>query len=180
MIDLYYESDDVSKGHREMYLDIEVTTEGGFSDTEEVWQPLTSISFYDRAGDQYVAILVDPDNKVKSKVTNNLVLESVKTERELMNKFLTHYASVAPTIITGWNIEFFDIPYLYNRMTRILGETTARTMSPIKDVIWLKHRNRYRISGVACLDYMALYKNFTYSEESSYSLEAISQKELVS
>ena len=178
LIDLYYESDDVSKGHREMYLDIEVATEGGFSDTEEVWQPLTSISFYDRAGDQYVAILVDPDNKVKSKVTNNLVLESVKTERELMLKFLTHYASVAPTIITGWNIEFFDIPYLYNRIRKVLGTKEADRLSPINDVIWLKHRNRYKLQGVACLDYMALYKNFTYSEESSYSLEAISQKEL--
>ena len=178
LIDLYYESDDISKGHREMYLDIEVATEGGFSDTEEVWQPLTSISFYDRAGDQYVAILVDPDNKVKSKVSDKLILESVKTERELIQKFLNHYASVAPTIITGWNIEFFDIPYLYNRIRKVLGTKEADRLSPINDVIWLKHRNRYKLQGVACLDYMALYKNFTYSEESSYSLEAISQKEL--
>ena len=88
------------------------------------------------------------------------------------------YYEIKPTIITGWNIDFFDIPYLYNRMCKILGENIARTLSPIKDVIWLKHRNRYRISGVSCLDYLALYKNFTYSEESSYSLEAISQKEL--
>jgi DNA polymerase elongation subunit (family B) len=88
------------------------------------------------------------------------------------------YHEVQPTIITGWNIDFFDIPYLYNRLVKVVGESTARTMSPIKDVIWLKHRNRYRISGVSCLDYMALYKNFTYSQESSYSLEAISQKEL--
>lgn len=178
LVDLYYESDDVSTGHREMYLDIEVGTEGGFSDTEEVWQPLTSISFYDRAADQYVAILVDPAGKVTPKVSSNLILESVKTEKELMHKFLTHYASVAPTIITGWNIEFFDIPYLYNRIQKVLGTKVADKLSPINDVIWLKHRNRYKLQGVACLDYMALYKNFTYSEESSYSLEAISQKEL--
>ena len=82
----------------------------------------------------------------------------------MLNKFLTKYQEIAPTIITGWNIDFFDIPYLYNRMVKVVGERKAKTLSPISDVIWLKHRDRYKIAGVSCLDYMGLYKNFTYSK----------------
>lgn len=174
LIDMYTDSDDLSTGHRTIFIDIEVDIENGFPTVETAQNEITSIAIYDQAGDARYVWVLDKGNVVKS----TDVIQSCPTEYDLLQKFLFKYYEIRPTIITGWNIDFFDIPYLYNRMTRILGETTARTMSPIKDVIWLKHRNRYRISGVACLDYMALYKNFTYSEESSYSLEAISQKEL--
>jgi len=174
LIDMYTDSDDLSTGHRTIFIDIEVDIENGFPTVETAQNEITSIAIYDQAGDARYVWVLDKGNVVKS----TDIIQSCPTEYDLLQKFLFKYYEIRPTIITGWNIDFFDIPYLYNRMTRILGETTARTMSPIKDVIWLKHRNRYRISGVACLDYMALYKNFTYSEESSYSLEAISQKEL--
>lgn len=174
LIDMYTDSDDLSTGHRTIFIDIEVDIENGFPTTEAAQNEITSIAIYDQAGDSRYVWILDKANVVKS----TDVIRSCNTEYDLLQKFLFKYQEIRPTIITGWNIDFFDIPYLFNRMCHILGETTARTMSPIKDVIWLKHRNRYRISGVACLDYMALYKNFTYSEESSYSLEAISQKEL--
>lgn len=178
LIDLYFESDDPSQGHRELFIDIEVSTEGGFSTAEEAWQPLTSIAFHDRVGKQSVAILVDPKRNLKPYKDSKLTLEVVQTEYELISKFLTYYIEIRPTIITGWNIDFFDIPYLYNRITKIAGKQYADALSPINEVIYLKHRNRYRIMGVSCLDYMALYKLFTYSEEVSYSLDAISKKEL--
>jgi DNA polymerase elongation subunit (family B) len=174
LIDMYTDSDDLSTGHRTIYIDIEVDIANGFPSTEEAQNEITSIAIYDQANDARYVWVLDKARVVQS--TN--VVESCSDEYELLQKFLYRYQLIQPTIITGWNIDFFDIPYLFNRMVRVLGENKARHMSPIKDVIWLKHRNRYRISGVACLDYMALYKNFTYSEESSYSLEAISQKEL--
>ena len=65
LIDLYFETDDPSVGHRELFIDIEVSTEGGFSSAEEAWQPLTSIAFHDRVGKQSVAILVDPKRNIK-------------------------------------------------------------------------------------------------------------------
>jgi DNA polymerase elongation subunit (family B) len=181
LIDLYADSDDASVGHRVMFLDIEVDTTNGFPSTEKAENEITSIALQCASdgdpGPKYVFIL-DADRTVPSGNRNGVEIISVQTELELLQKFLLIYYDLRPTIITGWNIDFFDIPYLYNRLRNMLGEQLARTLSPIKDVIWLKHRDRYRISGVACLDYMALYKNFTYSEESSYSLEAISQKEL--
>lgn len=178
LIDMYYESDDSSVGHRELFFDIEVSTEGGFSSAEEAWQPLTSIAFYDKAGDQKVVIIVDKEQILKSQVKEGLILESVQTEFELISTFLRYYLEIRPTILTGWNIDYYDVPYLYNRIKKVAGDQYANSLSPINEVIYLKHRNRYRIMGVSCLDYMALYKLFTYSEESSYSLESISQKEL--
>jgi len=178
LIDLYYESDEPSVGHRELFIDIEVSTVGGFSTAEEAWQPLTSIALHDRVGNQSIAIIVDTLGKLKPYTKPGIILEVVQTEYELISKFLSYWIEIRPTIVTGWNIDFFDIPYLYNRMIQVVGKQYADSLSPINEVIYLPHRKRYRIMGVSCLDYMSLYKLFTYSEESSYSLESISQKEL--
>jgi len=178
LIDLYYETDDLSQGHRELFFDIEVSGEGGFSTAENADNPLTSISFYDKAGDRYVAILIDKKRKVQPVNEGNFILDVVQSEVELINLFLRYYIEIQPTILTGWNIEFFDIPYLYNRITKVCGSTYANVLSPINDVQYIRNRNRYKIMGVSILDYMALYKNFTYSEQPSYALDAISKKEL--
>jgi len=178
LIDLYTDSDEISTGHRTLFIDIEVDIENGFPTPEKAENEITSIAIYDEAGDQRFVWILDKDAQVPSTKEGNFETISCSDEASLLSKFLLTYYEIQPTLITGWNIDFFDIPYLYNRICHILGEKQARTLSPINDVIWLKHRNRYRISGVSCLDYMALYKNFTYNEESSYSLEAISQKEL--
>ena len=178
LIDMYTDSDEASVGHRTLFIDIEVDIATGFPTPEEAQNEVTSIAIYDQAGDQRFVWILDKDQVVENVQKPGYEVVSCHDEHTLLSKFLYRYYEIQPTIITGWNIDFFDIPYLYNRMVKILGETQARSLSPINDVIWLKHRNRYRISGVSCLDYMALYKNFTYSQESSYSLEAISQKEL--
>ena len=178
LIDLYTDSDEASVGHRTLFIDIEVDIESGFPTPEKAENEVTSIAIYDQVGDQRCVWILDKDDVVDDVNKPGYEVSSCSDERILLSRFLVKYQEIMPTIITGWNIDFFDIPYLYNRLCHILGEKQARTMSPINDVIWLKHRNRYRISGVSCLDYMALYKNFTYNEESSYSLEAISQKEL--
>lgn len=178
LIDMYTDSDESSVGHRILTIDIEVDIADGFPTPDTAEHEITSIAIFDHAGNNRYVWILDKTGVVESTVKNNVEIISCCDEYTLLSKFMSTYYEIQPTIITGWNIDFFDIPYLYNRLVKVLGENMARTMSPIKDVIWLKHRNRYRISGVSCLDYMALYKNFTYSQESSYSLEAISQKEL--
>ena len=114
---------------------------------------VTAIAIYDEAGDQKHVWILDKDRKVASTKKGNFETTSCQDEATLLSKFLLKYYEIQPTLITGWNIDFFDIPYLYNRICHVLGESQARTLSPIKDVIWLKHRNRYRISGVSCLEY---------------------------
>lgn len=178
LIDMYYETDDMSEGHRELFFDIEVSTEGGFAKPDDPWQPLTSISFHDRAGKRTVAIIIDKNNTVKPYTDVDLTLEVVSNELDLINKFLTYYLEIRPTILSGWNIDFFDIPYLYNRIGRVLGKEFANMLSPIGEVEHLKNRNMYKIQGVTSYDYMYLYKLFTQNEEVSYALDAISKKEL--
>ena len=178
LIDMYYETDDMSDGHRELFFDIEVNTEGGYAKPEDPWQPMTSVSFYDRAGKRKVAIIVDKDNVIKPYTDANLILEVVTNEMDLINKFLTYYVEIQPTILSGWNIDFFDIPYMYNRIVIVAGKQFANMLSPIGEVEFLKNRNMYKIQGVTSYDYMYLYKLFTQNEEVSYTLDAISKKEL--
>jgi len=178
LIDMYTDSDEPSIGHRVMYIDIEVDIKDGYPTPEEAQNEITSIALYDEANDHRYVFILDKEGIVETTKKERYVVISCIDERTLITSFMSAYNKINPTIITGWNIDFFDIPYLVNRMNRVMSETYARQLSPIGDVFWLQHRNRYRIAGVSCLDYIALYKNFTYSQESSYSLEAISQKEL--
>lgn len=178
LIDLYYESDDPSSNHRELFFDIEVSTEKGYSTPEEAWQPLTSVAFYDRVSKQSVVIIVDSKRKLQGLSKKHVKLEIVQTEQELISKFLDYYVEISPSILTGWNIDYYDIPYLYNRIKNVMGKDYASLLSPIGEITLNTRNNRYRIAGVSSLDYMALYKLFSAGEEPSYSLDWISQKEL--
>ena len=178
LIDLYYESDDPSVGHRELFFDIEVGSDGGFATTENVFQPITSVAMFDKAGKREIVLLLDKKAQVQNVTKSEFILECYRTEEELLSAFLRYYAEIQPTILTGWNIDYFDVPYLYRRITKLLGKRSADTLSPIGEVNYDERAERFFIAGVSCLDYIGMYKLFTYSEEPSYSLEAISQKEL--
>ena len=96
----------------------------------------------------------------------------------MYKRFFEVYLETEPTIITGWNIDTFDMPYLYNRIMVVVGKSAADLLSPIKIVDWNKHRKRYMFAGVSCLDYYALYRLFTYTQLSSYRLDAVAELEL--
>ena len=70
------------------------------------------------------------------------------------------------------------MPYLYNRACKVVGSDIANLISPIREVKWNKHRKRFMFAGVSCLDYLALYKLFTYTQLSSYRLDAVAEHEL--
>jgi DNA polymerase elongation subunit (family B) len=93
-------------------------------------------------------------------------------------KFLELYETIAPDVITGWNIDNFDIPYLFNRMKRILGDSQAKRLSPIGQAFYSPYRQRWFLAGVSCLDYLSLYKKFNYNELPNYRLDTIGQIEL--
>jgi len=100
------------------------------------------------------------------------------SERELLMKYLTYVESVNATIWTGWNIDFFDVPYLYNRIKNVCGENQANRLSCIGKTYWSPYRNRYSIAGVSIMDYIGLYKRYNFGLESSYTLNHIAMKEL--
>jgi len=178
LVDKYLDSDEISDNHQEIILDIEVSMEGGKPDIDRATNPITAISFYLSKSDSYTAIILDPNKKIKSHKKDNVNVISVGSEEDLLNKFLLLYIEAAPTVLTGWNTDYFDVPYLYHRLQRILGPEMAGCLSPIGIVKWVAYRERYRLAGVNCLDYLALYKKFTFSEEPTYNLDAIATKEL--
>ncbi len=105
-----------------------------------------------------------------------------KSEKDLLSGFIDLWIKLDPTIISGWNSEFFDIPYLYYRIRKVLSEDMAQFLSPIKKV---KSTNIFDagnmveyvgIGGINHLDYMNLFKKFITKQEPSYALGNIGEK----
>ena len=171
LIDQYGESDEVSIGHTTLIFDIEVEMNSGLPDIDKAGNAITSIAGHDSVTNDYFVYVVS-DSYV-DKTIKGAQVRSFKTEADLLEAFLNKWQEINPTIVTGWNIDYFDITYLYNRLRNVLGERMANKLSSIGKVSWNKYRKRYIIAGVSCLDYLALYKNFTYQEFPNYRLDTI-------
>ncbi len=148
LVDRYGESDEISQGSRELIIDIEVEVKGGFPDPSRADNKITAIAIYDKVADKYSCFILGD-------VPNTDVVESFKSEEELLQRFYQKYLEINPTIITGWNVDGFDIPYLYNRTERVMGKQIANALSPIGEVFYSEHKKKYKIAGVSVLDYLA-------------------------
>jgi DNA polymerase elongation subunit (family B) len=177
LIDNYGDSDEVSKGHTLFTFDIEVEMNSGLPDINEAGNAMTSVAGHDSVSGDYFVYVVNPGEKIDKTIKGARVI-SFDTEEDMVMAFLNKWKEINPTIVTGWNIDYFDVTYLYNRIKVLFGERTANELSPINKVSWNKYRSRYIIAGVSCLDYLALYKNFTYTELPNYRLDTVAQKEL--
>lgn len=108
-----------------------------------------------------------------------------KNEVELLTRFIDSWMHLKFDVITGWNIEFFDIPYLINRIINVLGKREAEKLSPWKIIeerrieIRGKENQVYNIAGIANLDYFQLYRKFKFGNKESYKLSFIAQDEEV-
>ena len=180
LVDTYTNSDIPSTGHNILFFDIEVEMETGTPDMEKAENAITSIAAYFSNTKKYTVFVLDTDNSAsKTKLDDSSVeLISCPTEKDLLKNFYDYYQKNPPTIITGWNCDFFDIPYLFNRTKNILGKKMALRISPIGEHFFSPYRNRYFFGGVSILDYLTVYKKFTYTQLPSYSLDAVSKKEL--
>ena len=176
LIDAYEDSDEPSKGHRVVTIDIEVSSEGGFPVIEEGDKEITAIAIHDDATKQYTAFILDKEMKLKDSVSDGVEIKSYDNEESLLMHFFTKWEEIRPSIVTGWNIDNFDMVYLYNRAKRVVGETNAKRLSPIGICYFNKFLERMTIAGVSCLDYMILYKKFSGKNEPSYALGAIGKK----
>ena len=174
LVDNYTDSDDVSNGHRTMIFDIEVEVTEGFPDIQKADNIITAIGFNNPLTDEYFCYVLDTKEKLNLKTKKNEIVKSFTDEYDLLNAFFMKYLEIKPTILTGWNVEFFDIPYLFNRACKVVGQNIAELLSPIRVVKWSDFGNgKYKIAGVSVLDYLQLYKKFTFSERSSYRLDDI-------
>ena len=109
-----------------MTFDIEVEMETGLPSIEEADNEITAISLHDGITDTYYALILDKGGKLQETIKKeNRIIKAFRSERELLNAFLIVYEHIQPTIITGWNVDAFDIPYLFNRISKVLGKSNA-------------------------------------------------------
>ena len=181
LIDLYYDSDLVSKGHRDFFFDIETAKdENGYSTIQDVRTAITSIAYYDKTGKDRRVLVLDEQKRIKETEIqgDGYVLEIFRDERDLLTRFINKFAEIQPTVITGWNTDGYDIPYLLGRAKKVLGAQAIKKLSPAGIVEYNPKKERWKIFGVSSLDYIKLYKNFTYTELPNYRLDTVARKEL--
>jgi DNA polymerase elongation subunit (family B) len=181
LIDLYYDSDLVSKGHRDFFFDIETAKdENGYSTIQDVRTSITSIAYYDKTGNDRRVLILDEQNRIKEREIqgDGYILEIFRDERDLLTRFINKFAEIQPTVITGWNTDGYDVPYLMGRCKKILGAQAIKKFSPAGVVEQNPKTGKWKIIGVSSLDYIKLYKNFTYTELPNYRLDTVAKKEL--
>ena len=161
-------------------IDIETGAENGFPDIESADQEILAISIKDSYTGRIVVFGARPfDNK-----HSDVDYMHFRTEESMLTAFLQYWNENFPDVITGWNVQLFDIPYIARRIDRILGERAAKSLSPWKLIsrreIYIRGRKQiaYDLPGIACLDYLQLYRKFTYTNQESYRLDHICMVEL--
>ena len=170
---------DVSKV-RIFTIDIEVASENGFPTTDAVAEEILAITIQNYATKQIVSWGQGAFVNKKE----NVSYINCNSEVHLLRSFLAFWTKNYPDVITGWNCNLYDIPYICGRIDRVLGQKEMRTFSPWnmvrKGIIKIMGREHvsYTISGIACLDYLDLYKKFTYKAQESYRLDYIAEVEL--
>ena len=161
-------------------LDIEVGSENGFPDPYLANEPITAIAIKYINGAMTVFACGD------YKVQGDEVYIKCDDEYNLCKKFLRFWEENCPDAISGWNIKFFDIPYIVNRFNKILGEDETKKLSPWgyinsrKTVMNNRELVAYDFVGVSTLDYIELYRWYAPGGKSqeSYSLNNICNVEL--
>jgi len=161
-------------------LDIEVASEQGFPDVESCVEEILAISIQDYTTKQIVTWGVKPFENNRKDVT----YFHCPTEYDLLNHFINYWMQDVPDVITGWNIQLYDIPYICKRLRRVLGEKLMKRMSPwglcSEGEVHIMGRTHttFDVGGVCQLDYLDLYKKFTYKAQESYRLDYIASVEL--
>lgn len=176
LIDLYENDDEPSIGHKVLFLDIEVDIEDGFPNVDEGDKEITAIALYDDITKKYTALILDKEGVLQDSNNENIEIISFQDEEGLISKFISKVEEIRPTIMTGWNVSQFDMPYLYNRICRVMGKNFVSRLSPINTCYINKFKKELLIAGVSILDYMILYKKFMGRNEPSYALNAIGKK----
>ena len=161
-------------------LDIETTAEQGFPDVHSCVEEVLTISLQDYATKGIITWGVKPF-QVKQK--NHKYIQCTD-EFDLLNKFIDWWMKYTPEVVTGWNVQLFDIPYIAGRLKRVLGLKLMKRLSPwglvTEGEVYIKGRQHISIDigGVTQLDYLDLYKKFTYTNRESYRLDHIAEVEL--
>jgi DNA polymerase elongation subunit (family B) len=186
LIDAYheeYDKPDFAKHPIKVcFLDIEVFSPDEFPEAKYAKHPINLITIYDNISNKFFTWGTNPYTPTRP----NVVYTECSSERDLLIKFLEFWENdYYPDILSGWNTDFFDFPYLINRIANILGEADTRRLSPLKSLwcrkgIFVKGQelDRWYIHGISAIDYLEVYKGFARGLLESYALNFVAQHEL--
>jgi DNA polymerase elongation subunit (family B) len=161
-------------------LDIEVASENGFPDVESAAEEILLITLQDYSTKEIITWGKGPF-KLKQ---GNHYYKQFNNEYDLLYDFIHWWMDNTPEVITGWNSKLYDIPYIVRRLDRILGEKLMKRISPwglvteVETYIAGRKNISYDVGGISQLDYLDLYKKFTYTNQESYRLDHIANVEL--
>lgn len=164
-----------------LYIDIETYSPDEFPIPSLAKDEINVITVYDSLKQRFVTW----GTKQIEKDINDCDFVFCESEVVLLENFLNYLERDYPDIITGWNTEFFDIPYIINRIYNVLGEEPVKRLSPVRSVYkrefvgqFGQNQSKYYIKGVSCLDYLDVYKKFSVGLRESYKLDVIAEYEL--
>lgn len=163
-------------------IDIETASENGFPSVDNPIEEVLLISLQDNITKKITTFGVKKFDV--SNIQKNFEYIKCRDEADLLSTFLRFWQMAAPDVVTGWNTQLFDLPYLMVRIKRVLGEDRMKDLSPWRVVnertVTMNGREYTTadIYGISNLDYLDLYKKFTYSAQESYKLDYIAQQEL--
>ena len=161
-------------------LDIEVASEAGFPDVESCSEEILAITIQDYTTKKIITWGVKPFKHNR----NDLTYHYCPSEYELLSSFINYWMVDVPDVITGWNIQLYDVPYICKRLNRVLGEKLMKRFSNwglvTEGEVYINGRKHttFDVGGMTQLDYLDLYKKFTYKAQESYRLDYIAEVEL--
>ena len=169
------------------FFDIEVDFDPnkGYAKPADAWAPIISITVYLQWLDQLITLAIPPKDFpnpeiIEQQFENTMLCES---EADMLDKFITICEDA--DVLSGWNSEGFDIPYTVNRIQKVMSKDDTRRLClwntfPRKRMFerFGNEEVTYDIIGRVHLDYMQLYRKYTYEERHSYALDFISKMEL--
>lgn len=180
LIDLYKDNDDTPNYHNVVYFDIECEIGGTLTPEYIKSAPMkmTSIALYDDTSKKYYCLVLDEKQQINSFANVDKEVRTYKTEAEMLSDFLNLWEEIDPTIISGWNSGFFDVPYMYYRLCNVLGKNEALRLSPLRKFNFTEWdiSQPIEIGGINHLDYMLLFKKYITKQEPSYKLGDIGEK----
>lgn len=172
-----------------VFFDIEVDLDPtkGYAPTSDPFSPVTAIALYLDWLDQLICLAIPPKH-MSDETAEDLIKEFPNTFlfRSEIEMFETFFQLIEDAdVLTGWNSEGFDIPYLVNRVTRIMSKDDTRKFCLLNQLPKVrtyerygKEEQTYDLVGRIHMDYLQLYKKYNYESRHSYSLDAIGEMEV--
>lgn len=185
LIDTYWEENEkpeFTKNPLKVYfIDIETYSPDAFPNPQDPCDTINIITIYDTLSRKFYSWGLKP----YTAKSPDVIYVACKTEEELLRKFIDFFTKDYCDILSGWNSEFFDVPYVINRVRKILGEEAMQKLSPVGSLRFRtfmgkfgKEQVKWYVEGLSCVDYLDIYRRFCQTLRESYKLDAIGEIEL--